>query len=77
MPHFIQYDIFINDLFLFIKDAEISNFADDNTTYTTSNSIEELVKVLEKDSKSVICWFKMDHMIVNPDKFQTMIMNCN
>ena len=41
------------------------------------NSIEELIKVLEKDSKSAIDWFKMNHVIVNPDKFQAMIMSCD
>ena len=32
------------------------------------------MKVLEKDSKSAIDWFRMN-MIVNPDEFQAMIMN--
>ena len=41
--------------------------------YAASNSIEELIKVLEKESKSAIYWFKMNDMIVNPDKFQAMI----
>ena len=31
--------IFINDLFLFIKDVELSNFASDNTMYAARNSI--------------------------------------
>ena len=37
--------------------------------YAARNSIEELMKVLEKESKSVIEWFRMNDMIVNPDKF--------
>ena len=41
------------------------------------NSIEELIKVLEKESKSAIDWFKMNDMIVNPDKSHTMIKNCD
>ena len=41
------------------------------------NSTEELIEVLEKESKSVIDWFKMNDMIVNPDKFQAMIMSCD
>ena len=40
-------------------------------------SIEEVTKVLETESKSVIGWFKMNDMIVNPDKLQGMIMSCD
>ena len=35
------------------------------------------MKVLEKKSKTVIDWFKMNDMMVNPGKFQAMIMRCN
>ena len=38
---------------------------------------EELIKVLEKESKSAIDWFKLNDMIVNPNKFQAMIMRCD
>ena len=31
--------------------------------------------MLEKESKSAIHWFKINDMIVNPDKFQTMILS--
>ena len=41
--------------------------------YAARNSIEELIKVLKKGSNSGIDWFKMNDMIVNPDKFQAMI----
>ena len=56
-----------------MKDVELSSFIDDNTIYLAWNSIEELIKVLEKESKSNNDWFKMNDMIVNPHKFQSMI----
>ncbi|XP_065652867.1 uncharacterized protein LOC136080182 [Hydra vulgaris] len=34
---------FINDLFLFIKNSEICNFADDNTFYVCDNNLESVV----------------------------------
>ena len=64
-------------MFLFIKDVELANFADDNTVYATRNSIEELIKVLEKESNSAIDWFKMSDMIVNSNKLQAIIMSCD
>ena len=73
----ILFNILINDLFFLIKDVSLANFADDNTMHAARNSIEELIKVLETQSKSAIGWFKMNDMIVNPDKFQVMIMSCD
>ena len=64
----------INDLFLFINEVELANFADDSTIYTTKKNVEELIKVLEKESKSAIDWFEINNMIVNTDKFQAMIL---
>ena len=44
----ILFDIFINDFIFFIKDVWLAYFADDSTIYATRNSIEELLKVVEK-----------------------------
>ena len=41
--------------------------------YAAKNSIEELIKVLERESKSAIDWFKINYVIVNPDTFQAKI----
>ena len=73
----ILFNIFINDLFLFLEDVDLANFADDNTIYTANKNIEVLIKLLERESKSAIDWFKMNDMIVNPDKFQAMILRPN
>ena len=35
------------------------------------------MKVLEKESMSAIDWLKMNDMIVNPEKFQALIMSCD
>ena len=72
----IIFSMFINDLLLFIKDVELADFANDFANFTVRNSIEELIKVLEKESKSAIGWSKMN-MIVNTDMFQVMIMSCD
>ena len=34
-------------------------------------------RVLERENKSAIYWFKINDMKVSPDKFQLMIMGCN
>ena len=67
------FNLFINDLFFFIKDAELANFADDNTIYVGSKDLTELLEILRKECETAINWFKTNKMIVNPDKFQSMI----
>ena len=62
-------------MFLFLKDVDLANFTDDNTIYTANKSIEKLLEVLERESKSAIDWFKINDMIVNPDKLGIEIDN--
>ena len=69
----ILFNHFINDLFFLIEDAELANFADDNTIYVGSKDLTELLEILRKECETAINWFKTNKMIVNPDKFQSMI----
>ena len=39
----LLFNIFKNDLFFFIKDAQLLNFADNNTIPTFSNSVDDLI----------------------------------
>ena len=73
----ILFNLFINDLFLWIDQSQLSNFADDNTISAFAESIPELIKILESESNIAIDWFKNNDMIVNPDKFHAIIINKN
>ncbi len=44
----ILFNIFMNDLFLWITEANLHNFADDNTISAFANSFRELISILEK-----------------------------
>ena len=59
----------------FIKEAKLVNFADDNTIYVGSKDLTELLEISLKECETVINWFKANNMIVNPDKFQSMIIS--
>ena len=65
----ILFNLFINDLFFFVKEAELANFADDNTVHVDSKDLTELLEILRKECETAINWFKTNNMIVNPDKF--------
>ena len=71
----ILFNIFINDLLLFIENSDIVNFADDNTVSAFSDTIPDLLRILESESNVAIKWFLTNEMIVNPDKFQAIIIN--
>ena len=71
----ILFNIFMNDLLLWIGESSIHNFADDNTLSAYSSSIDNLITILEKDSEVAIQWFKENEMSVNPDKFHGFIVN--
>ena len=43
----ILFNIFINDLLLWISNYEVLNFADDNTISVAENTIEEFISTLE------------------------------
>ena len=68
----ILFNIFINDLLFFTK---LANFADDNTIYAAKRDLNELLRLLEKESEVAIKWFSDNNMIVNPKKFQAIIIN--
>jgi len=72
----ILFNIFINDLVHFIK-SDLGNFADDNTISDAAKTIPDLIKSLEKESNNAIEWLISNNMIVNPDKFQGIILGKN
>ena len=47
----ILFNIFMNDLFLWINEASLHNFADDNTISAFTKSTQELISILEKNQK--------------------------
>ena len=59
----ILFNIFINDLLLWIENAELHNFADDNTISLTGKSLEELIKSLTPQSEKAVQWFKENMMM--------------
>ena len=70
----ILFNIFLNDLVLFIMETEICNFADDTTIYSCDFNPHESIQKLENDMKHVLTWFKINSMVANPAKFQFIIL---
>jgi hypothetical protein len=69
----ILFNVFINDLFLFIENANIHNYADDNAIQHQASNLDDLIAVLENESNTAVDWLNLNEMIVNPKKFQLLI----
>ena len=70
----LLFNLFINDLFLFLERTNICNFADDNTIYRCDSVLEIILEDLQHDMKILLNWFKINSMKPNPKKFQFMIL---
>ena len=58
-----SYFSFYFAFFYFISVASAYNFADDNTLSGFVKTIENLISILESESKIAINWFKNNHIV--------------
>ena len=68
------FNLFVNDLFLFLERTNMCNFADDNTIYRCDSVLEIILEDLQHDMKILLNWFKINSMKPNPKKFQFVIL---
>ena len=61
--------------FLWPKNLDLHNFADNDIFAVTCNNLMSLCQKLGKESESAIDWFRNNSMIANLDKFQATILN--
>ena len=73
----LLFNMFINDLYLWVSKTDLLNFADDSTISASESTIEKLISTLEQDSQAAVDWFIIDEMIVNSDKFQAIVVKKN
>ena len=64
----LLFNIFICDLFLFIPNFDIANYADDNT-HSANNNIADVLSNLKLQSNILNNWFKDNYMKANPGKY--------
>ena len=67
------FNIYLNDLFLFLEETEVYNYADGTTIYICGHNVENVVAKLENDALAVSEWFHFNRMKLNEDKCHLMI----
>ena len=60
--------------FHFVSLATAHKFTDDSTLASFGKTIQELIGSLECEYENVLNWFNENKMIVNPGKFQAIII---
>ena len=70
----ILFHIFLNDLLTVLKKLQLYKFADDNSISAVSKNTNDLLITLKNESELQVKWFRENNMIVNPDKFQAMVL---
>ena len=67
-------NIFINDLFLFVANSDVCNFADDNTLSIANLSIEEIITYLQNDILILQTWYNNNAMLLNETNCKFLIV---
>ena len=70
-PHL--FNIYLNDLFLFLEENEVGKYVDGTTIYTCGPNVENVVAKLENDALALSEWFPNNRMKLNEDKCHLMI----
>ena len=69
----LLFNIFLCDLFLFVPDIGIANYADDNTPHATDKYLETALKDLEQGSDTLLKWFTDNLLKANPKKYHLLV----
>ena len=70
-----MFNIFINDLFYFITEAKLSNYADNNKLYFADTDPAVVEHVVNKELVVVCEWFRNNKMILNPEKCIALVLS--
>ena len=66
-------NIFLCDMFFVMKDIDFASYTDDNTPYVSSDSIEDVIRILENDSIKLFKRFSDNMIKANKDKCHLIV----
>ena len=68
------FNIFLNDIFYFVSNGDLYNYADDNCISVSHKDISVLSTQLENETQVMAKWFADNSMKANADKFQGIVL---
>ena len=63
----LLFNLFLCDLFLFVEEADIMSYADDNTPYVCSENVDVTLEKLEEVGKALFEWISDNFLKANTD----------
>ena len=69
----LLFNIYLNDLFYFITDTNVCNYADDNCLYAVDHYLNNLVHRLEKETDICAKWYYWNYMSLNGSKCHFLV----
>ena len=60
-------------MFFVMNDIDFASYADENTPYVSSDSTEDVIRILENDSIKLFKWFSDSTMKANKDKCHLIV----
>ena len=70
----LLFNIFINDIFLFLQKCDLANYADDSTMYTSNKRVSTIVDSLRHEFTILSKWFYNNLIVFNPEKCSFMLL---
>ena len=71
------FNIFMNDLFHFVKNGNLFNYADDNSVSVNNKELDIVRRLLQSEAEVTVRWFCNNAMEANPSKFQGILFKGN
>ena len=71
----VLFNVYLCDLFFFLNNSTIINYADDNNPFAVAHDIESVIKLIEYDSAILFQWLEDNVVIAIPDKSRLLLSN--
>ena len=70
----LLFNIFINDIFYFVRHARLNIYVDDQQIYDSDKDTMTLHLRMENKLTTIVNWYAVNGLKANPEKFQAMIL---
>ena len=71
----LLFNIYISDIFYFVNEHDLTNYADDNTPNVIEKDTESLVNIMEDNISVLMKWFYNNYLLMNADKSYLLVTN--
>ena len=69
----LLFNIYLNDVFYFLEEEKVVNYADDNTPYEISTHLKDVITTLERNMSILSTWFSDNYLKMNVDKCHLLV----